>query len=115
MKKLLIFAFIVFALIAVCGHHSVILKKLGINQEIFKWRKMIGEDTVYYNKTDNPYRFYGTYKEIYRRYNYIFCDSIYNLGDRPDNMHGRSYYINEYGDTILIIYTDYTNFPRRED
>lgn len=115
MKKLLIFAFMVFAIIAVCNQHSVILEKLRMHQEPFGWHKMVRKDTVYYDKTDSPYRFYGTYKEIYRRYNYPYYDSTYDLGVRPDDMHGISYFINEYGDTVLCIYTDYTNFPRRED
>lgn len=115
MKKLLIAVLIVFAIVAVYERYSIILGMLGVYPGSFKEHKMINEIVVNYDTSETPYNHYGIYREIYRKYNYIYYDSVYNIGERLDDMHGRDYYVNEYGDTVLIIYTDYTNYPRRKD
>ena len=78
-------------------------------------RELLKEIVIEYSKTDEPYRRHGTQKEIYRIYNckYEECD-IHEI--RPhDIMHGIKYITNRYGDTVRIVYTDYTNYPRREE
>lgn len=77
--------------------------------------RLIGEIVIYYEKMDEPYRMYGTYKRIIKRYNYYYYDSTYHFGKRIDSLHGWDYYTNEYGDTTCIIFTDYTNYPRRKE
>jgi hypothetical protein len=34
---------------------------------------------------------------------------------RIDENHAIDVFINEYGDTVSMIYVDYTNYPRREE
>lgn len=80
-----------------------------------KDHRMIKEITVNYKKTDSPNARYGLYKEVFRKYNYPYKDTLYVGGKRIDRMHGVDYYANEYGDTVKFEYTDYTNYPRRED
>lgn len=67
-----------------------------------------------YDSTDEEYRLYGTYKriDIYngRAYRDSFYHSIY-----IDDRHFMGYYLNEFGDTITKIFTDTSNYPRRED
>lgn len=68
-----------------------------------------------YTKADEPYRCYGIYKEVDRRFNYTYHDSTWHSITYIDWEWGEDYYTNEYGDTVFIRYYDYTNYPRRED
>ena len=60
------------------------------------------------------YREGGKYKRIYRRYNYRYTDSIKGY-IRTDDLHGIDYATTPIGDTVFMEFTDYTNYPRRED
>ena len=82
-------------------------------------RKLLKEVIVEYEETDSVYVHYGICKEIYRIFNYEYKDSV-RIGisyHRKKNGEGISVdaYVNEYGDTVLIEYTDLYNYPRRED
>lgn len=105
MRKILFFIILLLAVSIVGGHYP------AINLS----HSLIGETVVNYEKTDSFYRLYGTYRKIYKKYNYHYYDSVYLGGKRIDDMHGWDYYKNEYGDTVCIVYTDYTNYPRREE
>lgn len=117
MKKILIILPMIIITIAVFGHYPVKSEpKSDADTMPLKEHRMVKETTVNYKKTDTPYRLYGTYKEIIRQYNYAYHDTSFKIHDvRTDGMHGIFYEINEYGDTVRITYTDYTNFARRED
>lgn len=104
MKKILIIILIIIAAIAYWGSYPV-----------EKERKMIKEIVVNYDSTDTPYMRHGIYREVYRKFNYAYHDSTYDIGERLYDEHERDYYVNEYGDTVLIVYTDFTNYPRREE
>lgn len=78
-------------------------------------RKLLEEIVVEYQASDTPYMLYGYNKEIYRRYNYQYRDSSYHFVERIDEMHEIDCFINEYGDTVMFRYIDFTNYPRRED
>lgn len=80
-----------------------------------KEHRMIKEITVNYTKDDAPNKYHGIYKQVFRKYNYKYKDSVSHEVRPVDIMHGIMYYINEYGDTVNIIYIDYTNYPRREE
>lgn len=80
-----------------------------------KDHRMIKEITVNYKKTDSPNARYGLYREVFRKYNYHYKDSSRHWVRHIDKMHDIDCYINEYGDTVKFEYTDYTNYPRRED
>jgi hypothetical protein len=77
--------------------------------------KLLKEIVVNHSKTDSAYRYYGIYKEIYRVYNRTYKDSTLHSYRMIDINYGVDLYVNEYGDTITEIYTDYTSYPRRED
>lgn len=77
--------------------------------------KLLKEIVVNHSKTDSAYRYYGIYKEIYRVYDRSYKDSTLHNYRMLDINYGVDLYVNEYGDTIKEIYTDYTNYPRRED
>ena len=78
-------------------------------------RRLLKEIVIEHSKTDSAYRYYGCMKEVYRIYNCEYrevkCEEIRT----PDLMYGTSYYYNDFGDIVHIIYTDYTNYPRREE
>lgn len=76
---------------------------------------MIKEITVNYAKDDTPNMCHGIYKQVFRKYNYEYKDSVSQEVRPVDVMHGIKYFVNEYGDTVSITYIDYTNYPRRED
>ena len=80
-----------------------------------KEHRMIKEITVNYTKNDAPNKYYGIYRQVFRKYNYKYKDSVSHEVRPVDIMHGIMYYINEFGDTVDIIYIDYTNYPRREE
>lgn len=79
-----------------------------------KDHRMIKEITVNYKKTDEPNARYGYYKEVFRKYNYHYKDSSRRWVRRIDRMHTIYCYINEYGDTVMFRYIDYTDYPRRD-
>lgn len=112
MKNLLIIILLVVITILSFGHYPV--PNYAAALDSIEPHRMIEEIVINYDTADYPYKRSGTYKEIYRKYNYGYFDSTY-LGEMLDDMHERDYYINECGDTVLIIYTDLTNFPRREE
>lgn len=104
MKKILIVLWLTLLLLG-CG-------KTGNNTTE---RKLLKEIVIEYSKTDSTYLWYGTTKEIYRIYNCEYREVDYAEAITSDVLHGVRYYLNEYGDTIHIKYTDYTNYPRREE
>ena len=76
---------------------------------------MIKEISVNYTKDDAPYKYQGIFRQVFRKYNYKYKDSVSHEVRPVDIMHGIMYYINEYEDTVSIIYIDYSDYPRRED
>ena len=60
------------------------------------------------------YKQSGVYKRIYRRYNYGYSDSTIGYY-RTDYLHGVKYATTLNRDTVFMEFTDYTNYPRRED
>lgn len=94
-------------LIIVC---AVVGSMCAIQRE----HKMLKEIVVNYEKTDSPYQYYGYYKEVFRKYNYLYHDSSLHFETLDEN-HGINIFINEYGDTVSMTYVDYTNYPRREE
>ena len=60
------------------------------------------------------YKERGVYKRIYRRYNYGYADSTIGYY-RTDNLHGVKYATVLKGDTVFMEFTDYTDYPRREE
>lgn len=105
MKKILIFIIILLA-ISFTGEYSLPYS--------FSHRQ-IGEYMVSYTEKDSLYKQYGIYKIIFKRYNYQYHDSTYLGGRQIDALHGWNCFKNEYGDTVCVIYTDYTKYPRREE
>lgn len=91
---------------------------IGCNKRSSKMsqrRELLKEVVVEHSKTDSAYRYYGCMKEVYRIYNCEYKVEKCQETRTPNMMYGVSYYLNRYGDTICIIYTDYTNYPRREE
>ncbi|MCR5139017.1 MAG: hypothetical protein K6B45_02495 [Bacteroidaceae bacterium] len=76
--------------------------------------KSFEETIINYDSASDEYRHYGYYKRVDRKYNYEYYDSIWCGEDRYGSV-GIGYIINEYGDTICYLYTDYTNYPRRKE
>lgn len=54
-------------------------------------------------------------KEVYRIYNCEYKEVKTKEVRTPDMKFGTCYYYNDFGDIIHITYTDYTNYPRREE
>ena len=76
--------------------------------------RMIREEVIEYGPADEPFKLYGYYKEVRRYYNYEYKESHFAIPyhEFPHMIHA---HINEYGDTISLVYVDLTNYPRRED
>lgn len=104
MKRLLI-------VIAVIVLITAVISNSESKVQYVNHRKMIGETIIYYSKTDSPYILCGVVKEVYRKYNYVYKDSFYHWDQTLDAKHDKYWYTNEYGDTVNITYTDYTDFP----
>ncbi len=79
-----------------------------------KLRMMTKERVVEYSDTDSVYSHYGYYKKVFRTYNYAYMNTTLSV-IRIDENHAIDVFINEYGDTVSMIYVDYTNYPRREE
>ena len=78
-------------------------------------RKMLRETVVDYQSSDSIYKYYGIYKQVFRKYNYSYVDSFIAKDIRIDAAHGIDYFINEYGDTVCINFIDYSGYPRRKE
>ena len=78
-------------------------------------RKLLKELVIDHSKNDSAYLWYGIEKEVYRIYNCEYEEVKWHEDRSSDLMHGIEYKFNSYGDTVHIIYTDYTNYPRREE
>ena len=105
MRKLVI-AFLVLMVVG-CG------KQISTNKT--EPHKLLERIEKNYEETDSPYRYYGCYKEIIYKYNYQYKDSVSHSFRYIDTKFGETYFINEYGDTVRIIYTNYRDYPRREE
>ena len=105
MKKYIIF-FLLF--IIVCLSALLVFKKPKP-----EYRTVVKEVIINYSKDDNEYKRHGTYKEIFRYYDYEYKDSTYHLLDIKEKNRAGGVCINEFGDTIHVIYTDTSNFPHR--
>ena len=105
MKKLVI-VFLVMLVIG-CGKHN--------STNMTEPHRLLERIVKNYEKTDSPYWYYGCYKEIIYKYNYQYRDSTSRSFRYIDTNFGGTYFINEYGDTVRIIYTDYRDYPRREE
>lgn len=104
MKKIVIIMFLIFLLIG-CGQNN--------NQ--IKDRILLKEIVINHSLSDSVYKHYGIYKEIYRIYNCNYQESSHKEVRTPDVHHGIDYYMNQFGDTVRMVFTDYTNYPRREE
>ena len=78
-------------------------------------RKLLKEIVIDHSVTDSAYTHYGLTKEVYRIYNCEYEEVDYKEERTQDTHHGIRYFLNSYGDTVRITYTDYTNYPRREE
>lgn len=104
MKKILFAAVAVLAIGLVIGYISSLPPKHRMTEEI----------TVNYNKTDSEYIKHGTFKKVFRKYNYKYTDSAFHWVRNIDYLHYISCFLNEYQDTVCLIYTDCSNYPNHE-
>lgn len=80
-----------------------------------KDRILLKEIVINHSVEDSVYKHYGIYKEVYRIYNCTYQECTHKEIRTPDVYHGIDYYLNQFGDTVRVIYVDYTNYPRREE
>lgn len=74
--------------------------------------KPVKEKIYFYSSNSETYNKYGYYSEIRRNYPYYKTHTtITNLKDNPT--HAIMFVINGYGDTVRIIWVDYSNYPKR--
>ena len=58
----------------------------------------------------------GVYKIVKYVYDYEYRDSMLAGGAEDyETLTGYNKYINEWYDTVSVVYIDYSNYPRRED
>ena len=80
--------------------------------------KLIREESFIYHPGDEKYDRYGYYAEIVKYYNYNYnVDSVSFTSYRPygNISHEVAVFTNEYGDTVRILFVDFSNYPRREE
>ena len=80
--------------------------------------KLIREESFIYHPGDEKYDRYGYYAEIVKYYNYNYnVDSVSFTSYSPygNISHGIHIFTNEYGDTVRILFVDFSNYPRREE
>ena len=76
--------------------------------------KLLKETIVWLYDSD-CYRQSGTYKRVYRKYDYHYTDSIENGMHINNDNTLFEYAVTYRGDTVFMEYTDLTNYPRREE
>ena len=74
------------------------------------------EEIYFYFLGDEKYDKYGYYSEIIRHYDYPY-NNVKMTSWNPENntTHCIHFFINEYNDTVRIIFVDNSNYPRREE
>lgn len=99
---------IVVGIICLMGIMGGCGKKQEVKEEP---HRMIEQITKDYHEGDEKFDRYGTYREVVRKYNYKYYFTTYICASRISRMRFVNCYVNEFGDTTLFIYTDYTNYP----
>lgn len=77
-------------------------------------QKICRLETIDFKKTDAPYINNGTYRFIVRVFPIKGKELSIHEGKMIDANHGYDYYLNEYGDTVMKEYIDYTNIAKEE-
>ncbi len=100
MKKILIIVAIIIAFVA-----GLFIPRKGETKSIPLERKVVGEWVQTFDTCCHFYKEYKAYKRVWRRYNYVFYqDTLHDI--KIDSCYSILFTLNEFGDTIDLIYLD---------
>ena len=106
MKRLIILSIVLLAFLMGCGSNDSKLVNL----------KCVDTMVIYLDSNSSKYRQSGVYKIVKYVYDYEYRDSMLAGGAEDyETLTGYNKYINEWYDTVSVVYIDYSNYPRRED